>query len=373
MPTIYRRETGQRLDDILHETIDRLIEQGRLTISGNTEFVVNDPNIATPRRRVIGIRRNPLTGEPEDVLEDEPVVDANAAQQGRGLEGQISNGTTITMNDIRELMDTLSMPTRPLSFTGSTTWTTTLSGYDDYLESQFIGKKIKEDRSKYSKTLNTIIDTVESFKKNLDKSLELKLTNGSFLLCIKPLNSKTTRVLIKHDNSKTFKVINFKDYNGQFKPLNSIETISALCFVKIKSCELSTKVFGYGNVKKTMMDSGENQVITSILPSFKCKKDDIERDIVEVSVNGRNIKFCIEDLEFILPDTDLLLKGYTPPKDRTINKGSEVRLVDNRKIGLPKDTKLVVNQINKVGTKRYCTAKYNNKEYTIAINKLKVT
>jgi hypothetical protein len=385
MPTIYRRETGERLDDINDETLERLTVQGRLSLNGDTDYVFNNPTLPRPRRRV-AIRTNNLTDEEEL---DEQVLLVNhmitnrttrlfgnipSVDRGRGLEDQITDRATnngeATLEDFSAIMDTLS--SRPLSFT-TTNWNNI--NYDDYWFSKDKPsiKKTKEDRSKYSKILNTIIDTVELFKKNLDKSLELRFTNGGFLICIRPLGEKTTRVLIKDDDSKTFKVINFKDYKGLFTNLNSIETVNTLCFVKIKSCELSTKVFGYGNVKKTMMDSGENQVITSILPAFKCKKDDVERDIVEISVNGRNIKFCIEDLEFILPDTDLLLKGYTPPKDRTINKGSEVRLVDNRQIGLPKDTKLVVNQINKVGTKRYCTAKYNNKEYTIAINKLKVT
>jgi len=119
-------------------------------------------------------------------------------------------------------------------------------------------------------------------------------------------------------------------------------------FVKIKNYKLSSKLFSYSSIKKSMFISNsfdetyeqvkrDNQslteqqvldlahkakrkkyVINKIHFNHLCKKDNIIRDVVEIldKESGRNVKFAFEDVEFIKPDFDSLSKCVNPPKKK---------------------------------------------------------
>lgn len=119
-------------------------------------------------------------------------------------------------------------------------------------------------------------------------------------------------------------------------------------FVKIKNYKLSSELFSYSSIKKSMFISNsfdetyeqvkrDNQslteqqvldlahkakrkkyVINKIHFNHFCKKDNIIRDVVEIldKESGRNVKFAFEDVEFIKPDFDSLSKCVNPPKKK---------------------------------------------------------
>lgn len=257
----------------------------------------------------------------------------------------------------------------PESFMGNMHYITSSLNSRRYKISSESG--LKTNCTKYRKDLNDIINKTSDFINKIENPLDIFLKKENCRICFK---DNPSRYLQKVDNQ--FKVFNsknlFDSFPNMLHSLGEIDKVKSLCFVRVKSCSNSIKIFGYGNVKKNMLENGENYKIAQILPSFKSKKDGKERDVIEVTVNNRNVKFLIEDLEFIFPDINLLLKGYTAPKNREIKIGSHVKLIDNRKIGLPKNVKLKIEDTEKIGSKTYCIVNYNNKTYPILKNKLKV-
>jgi len=94
--------------------------------------------------------------------------------------------------------------------------------------------------------------------------------------------------------------------------------------IKIKDGHLSGKIWGFVDLKKSLVDT--------VTKNYKIEKG-ISKIlgetyyIVVTHVNEEtgkeyNIKYCLYDIEFVLPT----LKGYSLPKDKTIRKNSIVRL-----------------------------------------------
>lgn len=112
-------------------------------------------------------------------------------------------------------------------------------------------------------------------------------------------------------------------YISRLEGGSSLQTRLPLLPVKIKSTALSGKVFGLSKSKKEI----EGQVITKYSINYgESRQLGASTYYAEIPVGTRSLKFCLNDLEFILPT----LKGYTAPKDKTIKLGSRVKLIKNK-------------------------------------------
>jgi hypothetical protein len=74
--------------------------------------------------------------------------------------------------------------------------------------------------------------------------------------------------------------------------------------------------------------------IENITFNYCCKKDNINRDIVEIhdKETNRNLKFVFDDLDIVFPDFKNLYKGWSKPKDRTITSGKSFKIINNKNI-----------------------------------------
>lgn len=145
------------------------------------------------------------------------------------------------------------------------------------------------------------------------------------------------------------------------------------CRVKILDFKESSKIFGYKNLKKTMFEQGGLFQVNCFKHNYVCKYDNISRNVIEVRYNGKNYKFLASDLEIVENDLTLIYQGFNPTRDKTIRKGSEVRLVKNKTYkSLPRNSIGKVLAISKIGTVKYCTVEFNNKKYYINNNNLKL-
>ena len=191
-------------------------------------------------------------------------------------------------------------------------------------------------------------------------------------------------IMVKDRERSTYKhVVLPKDFKyPSFGNTKTIDIVKDIVYVKIKSNTESVKLFGLRKVKNSMLESGKLFEIANLLERHKCKIDGEVRDIIEVvslEDNKRNIKFVIDDLEFIYPPVNDPIKGYTPKKDRRISIGKLVRVVKKNKQGIPvKSTGVVIHKSrvanNEYGNAEYCHIKssINDKIYNIKTNKLKV-
>lgn len=150
---------------------------------------------------------------------------------------------------------------------------------------------------------------------------------------------------------------------------SGVKQIKAFAFVKVTKYDQSAALFGYSGVKKQMFESGEVYSIADILIDFKCKKDDLIRDVVEICYNNKTYKFLGEELEFVFPNLEEFTKGYQLPKDRVVRVGSVAKVTND------KDTKLTKNDTVKVIKKvfkDYFEVDKDNKKYLIRKKQLKV-
>lgn len=162
-------------------------------------------------------------------------------------------------------------------------------------------------------------------------------------------------------------------YKNNILGYNINSRIKILCFVKIKDYKVSSEIFGYSKLKKNMYESGQYFKIENILLDHTCKKDSIVRNIIEIKLNNRNYKFDIEDIEFILPSFDNIVKGYNKPKDRVIKPGVRVKVIDNRKTRFNKNEILTVDSVQTLNKgKVYATVKGDDKKGIINSKKIKV-
>lgn len=384
MPRIYIRSTGAPIN-VNIETFDRLNNNGEISVNGETNYVIQNPrptsipvsntaeseftNHMTTSRRVrfsnsrTVINGNSPIGHVEPIQEELP--ESQDLIHGEGIESQITSGDGTLLNNasVRAAFERIA----------SSSYSYSTPSYD-WIDIYKV-PIAKEDKTKYGADLTKVINTIDSFIKNIDERLDVNIITDSIFINV-DTNSKIVRYLQKNPDKKVFEIVKNTRMYWHPRYLSNLDRIKAVCLIKIKSCDESVRLFRNKSIKKQMMESGENFIINNFILNYECKEDGITRDIVEItSPNGKkNIKFAITDLEFLLPDTSLLLQGYNKPKDRTIKKGSEVKLIDNRKTGLPKSSKLKVTAdfTDKTGSKKYYTVEYNNKEYVIAKNKLRV-
>lgn len=214
------------------------------------------------------------------------------------------------------------------------------------------------------------------------------------------VNNKQYYYIDKLGNIRNVKTI--KNF-GKFKiiniPIVDKNIISCFVRVKITNYEKSSELFGYKPTKKAMFESktSDNEKsnnflydIEQICENFISKKDGKTYNVVILKLKSKNnevikkLKFVEEDLEFVYPDLDKFFKSITIPKDRKIKSGSVCKIIDDRKIPISRNSVVKVINISSFNTKTklpngkltktksYAYVLFNNKEYTINSNKLKV-
>lgn len=181
----------------------------------------------------------------------------------------------------------------------------------------------------------------------------------------------TTPCIIKDNDTKTWikGTFDINSSKSTTKRSNLLTSIKDIVFVKIKAYEESAKIFRYGKLKKKMFESNSLFVINDILIDYTCKEDSLIRDVVEVIHEGRSYKFIGAELEFIYPDVSQLTKGFSLPKDRKIRTGITAKVIDNRGLNIPKNSKVTVGENL---FKDYFKVSFDKKDYKVRKQQLKV-
>jgi len=224
------------------------------------------------------------------------------------------------------------------------------------------------------------------------------------------LGSNNSLYIIKNSSTNEFEILNIsnKQYIEEisgFSNFISRDNITNIAFLKLKGYEQSANLFKYGPLKKEMYETNSYDEIynkelskgksedlakklaiqanhkkynfNEILIDYKTKEDGIIRNLVTVISNtGRAVKFVINEVEFVFPDFNKILKGYTPAKDRTIEKGKKFIVKNNKGFkSLPVGVEGVIKKVSEVKTSRnnrYLTAIIDNKEYTLTKKNIKI-
>lgn len=148
--------------------------------------------------------------------------------------------------------------------------------------------------------------------------------------------------------------------------LFSIFVLSKYCKFKVKSYEKSAKLFQNTNFKKCLVGNSYTVEKISLQTEVKRSKD-LQNTLYVVTQGGKS-RFLLEDIEIIYPN----ISGYNIAKDRTISKGSTVRVINDKHMSYIKKNDIVkVESIRKVGDKKYAAIKVNNNIVYERLNKFK--
>ncbi len=212
-----------------------------------------------------------------------------------------------------------------------------------------------------------------------DNRPEPSVQETEYITCVRYKVTLGKKEYSIYSDITTNSFIQSNEYGFKSYPSVENDRFTNGVFIKIKDYKLSSTIFGYKLSKKAMMESGNLYLMDTIHEDYLCKKDGVNRDVFEISNGEKKLKFVIDDLEFIYPDIDKLMKGYNAPKDRIIKKGSNVSLVRNGGLRLPVKAKGVVLEVvnsSENNTKRYYDVSFkvndNVEIHRIKYGKLKV-
>lgn len=251
-----------------------------------------------------------------------------------------------------------------------------------------IKQKITED----DKTINLLdkygYDNFINENKNIINVKHSYYNNNKFTLITFPYSkNKLSNLALKIDiDNYKYELMNHSvNYLINYS-ITSDEKIKQLAYVKIKSYKESSRLFGYGKIKKEMYEKsldlvkdngfgiqkiqkGELFIIDAILPDFTCKKDKSIKDIFQIKYNGKNLKFVSTDLELVYPDIKSIIKGFNDRKDRTVRKNSNVLIKTKDK---SKITGVVVERLEPIGYMKFSKVKIGDQVKIFNNKKLKV-
>lgn len=195
---------------------------------------------------------------------------------------------------------------------------------------------------------------------------------------IKQIVLDNEKLIYKISNHKTVNIINVPSTYSYVQYLNNY-------IFKLVDYKKSSNIFGYKNIKKEIFTNQKPVKISNIYLDYKCKKDGIVRDIIEISVNGRNLKMLASEVSPIYPDIDKLLKGYNVKKNRKITIGDTVYVKHHKVIPYKekcvalklmtssnriKILSLVDSEIISESYKEYYKVEYNKNHYIVDKKKL---
>lgn len=148
--------------------------------------------------------------------------------------------------------------------------------------------------------------------------------------------------------------------------------------VLIDQCEFrvinyidSAKMFKFTEAKKALV--GKIVKVSNIGIGDVVKKVDIPQNTIHVvNEEGRNLRFLLSDIEIIYPN----ISSFNPPKDRIVKKGSIVKVVNDKRISIPKNERVKVLDIKVLGnhkwSKKYAIIEYQGKKIYSKTKDLKV-
>lgn len=157
------------------------------------------------------------------------------------------------------------------------------------------------------------------------------------------INNKYKRLVL--DNNLNYNLITTKDNKSYLLPGDNyiIDNYQNKYIFKLKDYKKSALIFGYKNKKKELFLNKTNVKIVNILLNYKCKKDGVSRNVVEVFVDGRKLKMLASEIIPVYPDIKKLLNNYNPIKDRKIRQNSSVYVKHHKTI--PYKEKCIVKDV----------------------------
>lgn len=176
---------------------------------------------------------------------------------------------------------------------------------------------------------------------------------------------KNYNQLRRTNNSKFSIIVKYTKINNVFEYLD-INSLFMYCKFKVKSCNDSIKLFKYKKLKNEMLNKEYPGTKLGLL--MNVKKSDVPVNTIYLNNNNKNTRFLLSDIEIIYPN----INGYYPKKDRTITKGSNVKVInDKHSLHLKKGEKVKVLDLKKVGNKTYAGIKIKNNIIYERLNKFK--
>lgn len=188
------------------------------------------------------------------------------------------------------------------------------------------------------------------------------------------LYSRNKTLYISKDDNDKFILGNCKNIETYgLKSYKDEEIFQHMSLVKIKDYKLSSSFYGHSIMKRTMFESNNLFNMTKIYPLRTCKDGTI-RDVVELkSLNGKNLKFVLDDVEIIYPNVEKITKGYNFPIDRTIRKECKVKVYKKNAARLSYGTVAKVSNLVNAGNIKYAEIiTRDNKKHLVERNKIKV-
>lgn len=172
-------------------------------------------------------------------------------------------------------------------------------------------------------TLNSKLTDFQYYRMNIVQNKKFLYVNGYYLSFVK--NAKLISLYLDHDLKKINQIsnthqINFNNNNKFFK-------------VVLNNYKNSSSIFGYTNIKKKLFLNKEDLEIINIIKDYKCKKDNVLRDIAEIYVKSINkkLKFILSDVSIINNEINInkYINGYNEPKIKILSPGTQV-LINNK-------------------------------------------
>ncbi len=205
----------------------------------------------------------------------------------------------------------------------------------------------------YDFELDKVLQFVQTKFKQEDKPYFVfkLLDRNSLSLSYKPYKGEYSWGIPSELTSKSsskVKEIEQEHYSSQFNKIKLIEdVIKDNCLVKVNSYLESSRLFGYRPSKKGML--GNYFKIIDIDYNYYHEESKTNLSIVILSnpKNNKSLKFLIGDLVFIIPEPEQWLKSYNKPKDRNIQPGIIVRVVNDKYGSVVKNELLKVKYLDK--------------------------
>jgi hypothetical protein len=136
---------------------------------------------------------------------------------------------------------------------------------------------------------------------------------------------------------------------------------------KVIDFKKSAKLFGFSGIKKEMV--GKTFDASRVDHLVDVKKSTERENTVTLILDGRNIRFSIDDLKVITPN----INGWSIKKDKTITSGDIALIIKNKGIrSVSVGQKCNVREIKRIGDKKYALISVNGKNVYSSLRNLKL-
>lgn len=241
-----------------------------------------------------------------------------------------------------------------------------------------VGKTKKNDNRIISENLKLVIPNDEYIKNiiNVFEYLPIKI-NGNYGWYDKKNNRIVTIIKESVKNKIRPWIVSIKNNIKIYKPeeigLSEKDIIQYFHGHNLKICEFqvinyidSGKIFKFTNEKKEVV--GKKFEALQIDLDFKSKNSDVPINTIVLKLPTGNRRFVLSDVKIIYPN----INGYCESKDRTIKPGVKVKVINDKHTIFKKNELVVVNDVKKVGSKKYAVFAINENTVKLYnINKFK--